>query len=132
MNAPEKIALSPKAQFLAENRKAGEEYAGIVLGKNGEKDYHLFLLPGEATSVTHKEAVAWAKKAGGDLPTRREQSLLFANLKEHFQQAWYWSGEKHVSGSDCAWVQYFDFGDQHYSSTYGHYRARAVRRLEIQ
>ena len=132
MNAPEKIALTPKAQFLADNLKEGEHYAGIILGKNGEKDYHLFLLPSEATSVTHKEAIAWAKKAGGDLPTRCEQSLLFANLKEHFQQAWYWSGEKHVSGSASAWIQYFLNGGQGYNVTYDQGRARAVRRLEIQ
>lgn len=132
MNAPEKIALTPKAQFLAANLKEGEQYAGIILGKNGEPDYHLILLPGEATSVTHQQAEAWAKKQGGELPTRREQSLLLANLKEHFQSDWYWSGERHASDSDCAWGQLFINGNQLLWGRSNRYRARAVRRLEIQ
>lgn len=131
MNAPEKIALSPKQQFLAENLKSGEEYAGILLGKNGEKDYHLILLPGEAENVTWKQAGEWAKKAGGVLPNRREQRVLYANAKEHFKEVWYWSSERHVSQSDCAWGQSFDYGGQLFTSTRNHYRARAVRRVPL-
>lgn len=133
MNAPEEIAaLTPKQQFLAECRRDGEEYAGLILGKNGDPDYHLFLLPGEVSGVTFAQAKEFAKKAGGDLPTRREQPLLFANLKEHFQPDWYWSGERHVSDADCAWYQYFLYGFQGYNYTFTRGRARAVRRLEIQ
>lgn len=132
MNAPEKISLTPKAQFLADNLKKGEQYAGIILGKDGGKDYHLILLPGEAENVTFEQAIEWAKKVGAELPTRREQSMLFANLKEHFQPRWYWSGERHASGSDSAWGQSFDYGGQYYYNTNDQVRARAVRRLEIQ
>jgi len=121
-----------KAQWLADNLKPGEEYAGLILGKNGEPDHHLILLPGEAEEVTFKQAEAWAKKQGGTLPTRREQSLLFANLKESFQPRWYLSGERHASDSDYAWGQTFDGGGQYYWGTTSQNRARAVRRLEIQ
>lgn len=120
-----------KQQFLASILKAGEHYAGIILGKDGEPDHHLVLLPGDAESVNWGQAKEFAAKAGGELPTRREQSLLFANLKEQFQPRWYWSGEQHVSDSDFAWVQSFDDGGQSYYHKGGDFRARAIRRVVI-
>jgi len=74
----------------------------------------------------------WAKTIGVGLPNRREQALLYANLKEQFQEEWYWSCEQHASDASYAWVQ--DFGDGYQ----GHWgkdddgRARAVRRLIIE
>jgi len=109
--------------------KEGEHYAGVITGKNGEPSYHVILLPGQATDINWKDAQDWAKKSGGELPTRREQSLLFANLKEQFEERYYWSSEAYASGSVYAWVQYFYNGGQGYSSVGTNYRARAVRRL---
>ena len=120
-----------KAQWIKENIKEGEEYSGLILGKGGEPDYHLFLRPGEAESVTFEEAKAWAKKAGGELPTRREQSLLFANLKEQFQPRWYWSGEQCAPYDDYAWAQGVYDGVQNLCRKDDGCRARAVRRLPI-
>ena len=97
-----KETASAKAIFLASVLKPEEHYAGIILGKDGEPDHHLILLAGEAESVNWAQAKDFAAKAGGELPTRREQSLLFANLKEQFQPRWYWSGEQHASYSACA------------------------------
>lgn len=131
MNAQKEIAFSPKQQFLAENLKPGEAYAGLILGQNGEPDYHLILLPGEAERVTWQEAKEWAKKAGGDLPTRREQRVLFANAKEHFKPEWYWSSEQHASYSDYAWGQDFNNGSQNNLLKSFKGRARAVRRMPI-
>ena len=34
----------------------GETYAGLILGKNGQPDYHLVLLPGDANDVTWSAA----------------------------------------------------------------------------
>jgi hypothetical protein len=118
-----------KAQFLADNLKPGEIYAGLILGKNGEPDHHLVLLSGE-TSASWPKAKAWATEQGGELPTRREQSLLLANCKEEFKADWYWSGEAH-SDSRYAWFQNFHLGSQ--DNYYHDYelRARAVRRLII-
>ena len=118
-----------KAKFLAENLKPGEHYGGLILGQNGDPDYHLFVLPGEAEKVIWSKAREWAKKVGGELPTRREQSLLLANLKEQFKGVWYWSCEQHAAYSDCAWCQDFDDGGQTNSYKYNKLRARAVRRL---
>jgi hypothetical protein len=120
-----------KAQWLRDNQMPGEVYAGLILGEKGEPDHHLFVMPGEASGVTFQQAKKWAKEQGGDLPTRREQRVLFANAKAAFQPEWYWSGEQHASGSGNAWGQHFYGGGQYinYKSYEG--RARAVRRLSI-
>jgi len=120
-----------KQEFLASILKKGEHYAGIILGKDGEPDYHLILLPGDADKVNWEAAKKFADKAGGELPTRREQSLLFANLKEQFEPRWYWSFEQHASDSDCAWFQHFDYGYQFSNLKSYECRARAVRRSVI-
>jgi hypothetical protein len=107
----------------------GERYAGIVLKDDGEPSHHLVLLPGEAEEVEWQEAKDWAEKQGGELPTRREQALLYANLKSEFKSAWYWSNE--ANGDASAWYQSFDNGNQTYDRQYDELRARAVRRLSI-
>ena len=111
--------------------KEGEHYAGVLLGKDGAHGDHVILLPGEADSVTWEQAKAWAKKIGGELPTRREQSLLYANLQEQFKPAWSWSGEQHAAYPACAWLQHFGYGYQDGFLKSDVYRARAVRRLVI-
>jgi len=109
---------------------AKEIYAGILLVE-GKPDHHVILLPGENDSVKWKPAIAWAKKQGGELPTRKEQALLFANAGAEFQSAWYWSSEQHASDPSFAWVQHFSYGGQYYGHTDGGCRARAVRRVKI-
>ena len=107
----------------------GERYAGIVLSDDGEPSHHLVLLPGEAEEVEWQEARDWAEKQGGELPTRREQALLYANLKGEFKSTWHWSNEAH--GDASAWCQYFDDGLQYCSPQGDELRARAIRRLSI-
>jgi hypothetical protein len=109
----------------------GERYAGLILGENGEADYHLILLPGEAEHIDWDGAGKWAAERTGELPNRREQSLLFANLRGEFQGAWYWSGQKHETNSGWAWFQRFSTGDQTSYLTSRKLRARAVRRLVL-
>ena len=109
----------------------GEHYAGLILGKDGESSYHLILLPNEKQDINWGDAVTWAKEQGGDLPTRREQSLLYANLKERFEERWYWSSEQHASHSSCAWCQGFYHGYQYDTNESYELRARAVRRLSV-
>ena len=117
-----------KQQFMAENLQEGEVYAGLVLGKDGGADYHLFLQPGAATGVTWQAAMEWAKNLGHGLPTRAEQALLFANLKHEFEPRYYWSSEQ--AGPSYAWHQDFLIGYQGYLNRSYEGRARAVRRLE--
>lgn len=109
----------------------GEIDAGIILGKNGEKDYRLILLPGDV-SMTWAKAKKWAAENGGELPSRREQSLLFANCQEHFEKDWYWSGEQRAAVSYYAWFQDFNRGVQYDTLTSSKLPARAVRRIPIE
>jgi len=110
----------------------GEQYAGVILGKDGAPDHHLILLPSDTDDVNWQDAKAWAAEQGGELPTRREQSLLFANLKSEFETTWYWSSEQHEKESGWAWYQYFSYGYQFTSTQSSALRARAVRRLILQ
>lgn len=120
---PRIVNLQHTAIVLAE----GETYAGLILNEDGTPSHHLVLLPGEI-EATWTDAKSWAAKAGGELPTRREQSLLFANAKAGFKARWYWSSEKHENGSG-AWIQYFDYGGQYTTHVDNYGCARAVRRL---
>ncbi|CBJ38284.1 protein of unknown function [Ralstonia solanacearum CMR15] len=110
----------------------GERYAGLILGKDGQPDHHLILLPGDAAELNWDDARKWAQEQGGELPTRREQSLLYANLKEEFQGTWYWSSEARERESGWAWCQGFGNGSQRYDHQRLELRARAVRRLTLQ
>ncbi len=118
-----------KQAFLASILKEGEKYAGILLGKDGEPDRHIIKLPGDNAAASWDEQMKWAKSIGGELPTRRMQPLLYANLKEEFQPTWYWSCEQRESGS--AWGQYFDDGNQLWNFTLIKCRAVAVRSVVI-
>ncbi len=126
--APRVISIS-QAQI---ELRPGEHYAGVILDADGKPSHHLILLPGDVDDVTWAQAKEFAEKAGGELPTRREQALLFANLKGQFEERYYWSSEQHASDDGYAWTQYFDDGGQSYDCKSAELRARAVRRLTIQ
>lgn len=119
--------LDPVRQTL----KDGESYAGLILGKDGAPDHHLVLLPGDASDVTWSAARDWAVSSGGELPTRRELALLFANLREQFQREWYWSSEASEARSQLVWGQNWSSGIQTMYGRQFHGRARAVRRIVI-
>jgi len=109
----------------------GETYAGLILKEDGTPSHHLILLPGDADDADHATQTEWAKSVGGELPTRQEQSLLFANCKQHFKSDWYWSGEQYASDSSFAWCQSFRDGSPAYHHITSGLAARAVRRLII-
>ncbi len=107
----------------------GEQYAGLILGKEGRPDHHLVLLPGEAQEVSWSAAREWASGAGGELPTRRELSLLYANCRELFERVWYWSCEPQEPRAQLVWGQNFTSGIQTMYGRPFRGRARAVRRV---
>ena len=113
-------------------------YAGMARGGGAGQDrvpaadYILEVLDEAPKAMTWKDAVEWAKSVGGDLPSRKEQALLFANVPELFQPECYWSGEQSASESGYAWSQGFRTGGQDDWSTDSELRARAVRRLSIE
>jgi len=116
----------------------GGIYAGTVRGDDGQPDYHLILAEPEREKINWNDAVAWAKDLEADghqdfaLPKRKEQAILFGNVKDRFAEAWYWSGEQYASDSGYAWLQRFSHGFQSYGHEDSLSRARAVRRLVIQ
>ena len=125
---PDRTITVPAAQIeLAD----GEHYAGLILTADGAPSHHLVLLPGDHDDTNWQAAVEWAKSINGELPTRAEQSLLYANCKPQFKADWYWSGELYASDASYAWFQYFSNGYQGYYRFDYHCRARAVRRLII-
>ena len=113
---------------------AGGEVMGVMAGQDGKPDYLLIDLGVEPTAdVTWQEALAWAKSVGGELPTRREQSVMFGNRREgQYQKTWYWSCAQYAGNESSAWVQTFSDGYQGGDHKDYHYRARAVRRVPFQ
>ena len=107
----------------------GETYVGCIGDALGNL-HHIILLPGDNDEATHESQLEWAKSIGGDLPSRIEQAMLFANHRDQFKNDWYWSNEQHNAEFGWAWYQYFRSGNQlnyHRSSAL---RARAVRRVK--
>ena len=105
-------------------------YAGIARGVDG--DHILEVLDEAPKALPWKEALEWAKSVGGQLPTRKEQALMLANVPELFQQIAYWSSEQSASDAECAWFQSFNYGNQSYTHKSAELRARAVRRLILE
>ncbi|MFA7278605.1 MAG: DUF1566 domain-containing protein [Sterolibacterium sp.] len=120
-----------KKAWIKKNLKKGEKYAGILLGKEGQRDQHIILIPNWGQDLTWAQAKAFAKNCGGELPTRREQSLLFANLKDQIKPGWYWSSEQFAGFESYAWLQSFDNGYQSNVHKDDKYRVVLVRRVAI-
>jgi hypothetical protein len=106
----------------------GEVYVGAIGDKAGDF-HHVILLPGDNDEANFEDQLAWAKSIGGDLPTRVEQSMLWAGFRDQFKKDWYWSNEAHHNESGWAWYQYFSDGYQFNSDEGYELRARAVRRV---
>ena len=108
----------------------GEHYAGAVLDANGQHMHHLVLMAAKPEGdLNWTAALEWAEEAGGALPTRQEQALLFANCKPHLTPRWHWSCEEHETEASYAWICDFRDGHQlHYHKSYEG-GAVAVRRV---
>lgn len=107
----------------------GERFLSAVIRADGRKEITI-LLPGSFQG-NWQASLDWAKSIGGDLPTRVEQALLYADMREEFEESYYWSNEAHETNDACAWTQLFGYGYQSYDRKGDYNRARAVRRLVI-
>ena len=108
----------------------GEIYVGCIGDALGNM-HHVILLPGDSDEATWKAQMEWAKSIGGDLPTRIEQAMLWANHRDRFKKYWYRSNEQHHTESGWAWSQHFSHGYQTITRKDIELRARAVRRVPI-
>jgi len=66
-----------------------------------------------------------------DLPAQTLAEAFQAGGEQAFEADWYWSSTQLASGSDYAWFQIFDGGNQSSGTKGIKLRARAVRRLAI-
>mgnify|MGYP003616706639 CR=1 FL=1 len=108
-----------------------ERYAGVILNEDGTLSHHVILISQQPTErLSWNDAMAWAEKAGGTLPTRQEQSLLVANCKNAFA-GWYWSSTQYAGYASHAWRQIFGNGGQTINDKGYKGRVRAVRRVPI-
>ena len=106
----------------------GEHYAGAVLDEQGRAKHHLVLMAAKPDDdLDWQAAMDWAAAAGGALPTRQEQALLYANCKPHLEPRWHWSCE--TEGSSFAWYCDFYYGGQLFNCRSAEGVAVAVRRL---
>lgn len=124
MNAPATVPALPAIGQPFE----GGIFAGITLA--GDQRAALILLHGDEQKMW-ENAVAWAKKQGGVLPSRIDMLVLFKNLRTKFKRDWYWTDEEVTGTADYAWIQLFDYGGQGYDHKSSVCRCRAVRRVAI-
>jgi|SRR3990172_3933041 len=87
----------------------GGIFAGLTTKPDGTH-CAVILLPGAGTDLTWTKAKAWAKKQGGELPSRPVAALLFANVKSALTPRWHWTSDE-VDAS-YAWRCRFDYGYQ--------------------
>lgn len=126
MNAPH-----PRPTLTLPTLNTGEVNAGLIF-HDAAPAHWLIVLPIQANDINWADAIAWAKSQGGELPTRKESALVFANAAQHMQtDDGYWTSEPYAGDDAYAWFQWFDYGNQddwHKSTTF---RAFAVRRVTI-
>ena len=110
----------------------GEQYAGLVLKDDGTPLHHLVRMTVPAPArLSWQDAKDWASKAGGELPTRCEMSLIYAHCRAHVEPEWHWSGEAFEADTASAWSCHL--GDGFQSTHLKSYEndAIAVRRIPI-
>ena len=124
---PTKLAILNLPKIGAAWR--GGIYAGLSL--ENERPVGLVLLPGDLDEGPWDDAVSWAGKQGGVLPSRIDQLVLLHSLKSEFKPSWYWSGTPDAGAESYAWYQHFYGGYQLDTRKFTELRARAVRRVAI-
>lgn len=106
----------------------GGTFAGLTTKPDGTH-CAVVLLPGTGTDLTWTKAKAWAKKQGGELPSRPVAALLFANVKASLQLGWHWTSEEY--DASLAWLCYFGNGGQIFSLKSYEGGAVAVRQIPL-
>ena len=127
------VAAVPATLTIPFTLADGEVYAGLSRDPDTGAWHHLVLPPATTDEdLTWREAIDWAKSVGGELPTRWEAALLYANVRDKIDDVyWYWTATEVASEPSWAWGQYFYDGGQNYDREAYHYRARAVRRVPV-
>jgi len=106
----------------------GGTFVGLTTKPDGTH-CAVILLPVDGTDLTWAKAKAWAKKQGGELPSRPVAALLFANVKASLQPRWHWTSDEF--NASYAWHCYFNYGYQDFSHKSYEGSAVAVRYIKI-
>lgn len=106
----------------------GGTFAGLTTKPDGAH-CAVVLLPDNGSDLTWAKAKAWAKKQGGELPSRPVAALLFANCKPRLQPRWHWTSEEY--DASYAWSCYFNNGFQGINRKSFEGSAVAVRYITI-
>jgi len=69
--------MNSKIENLVSELKDGEIYAGAITSPDGIEN-HIVLLPNQHQSINYPDAVIWAAKKGGCLPTQAELNHIFS------------------------------------------------------
>lgn len=125
----QQAALTIRLRATEIELQSGERYAGATLNADGSVQHHIVLLAARPDKdLDWDDAKAWAGEAGGELPTRQEQSLLFANCRDALPpQSWCWSSEPH--GARHAWGCSFTNGLRSCGYHSSECNAVAIRRV---
>jgi hypothetical protein len=130
LTAPIKARQQIEVEACTIELQPGEHYAGAVLDEHGRHMHHVILMAARPNNkMGWEDARQWAEDVGGDLPTRQELALLYANCKPHLPEVWAWSGEEHKDDASFAWGCDFDDGIQSLSHKSFQGSAVAVRRV---
>lgn len=133
-NTPENaVSATINSSFPDIDLADGEHYAGLTRDHETGAWHHLVLLPATTDKdLIWQEAIDWAKSVGGELPSRFESALLYANLRDKIDRDyWYWTATTHEREPSWAWSQDFLSGGQYYYRKVDRSRARAVRRVPV-
>ncbi len=105
-------------------------FAGITLHE--DKPHALILLPEDGDNMEWPDALEFAAKQDGVLPSRIDMIVLHKNVRDQFNKRdWYWTSEENPSYAGYAFIQPFANGAQNAGHKGGAYRARAVRRVAL-
>ena len=129
--SPPQGATAPSSPLVF---NPGDRYAGTTLNPAGQPTHHLVLLAARPNApMDWATAKAWATSVGGELPTRQESALLFANCRDALPEALGWSSEEYEIEATCAWVCNFYNGYQnnHLRKSYEG-SAVAIRRIPLE
>jgi hypothetical protein len=107
----------------------GERWAGALITPSRRE--HIIAMPDDFDPADWNTQMDRIKAVGGEAPDRLESALAYAEIRDAFQKAAYWTREPHASAPAYAWLQYFDDGNQYNWTTLNELRARAFRRLPI-
>lgn len=88
----------------------GGIFFGLTTSKSG-MHFAATLLPAKSKKcLPWQEAMAWAEKQGGALPSRPAAAMLLANLEDKLEPLWHWTNEEF--DASYAWDCYFYDGCQ--------------------